>query len=94
MLKVNLSPREILEEHEEMAVQAEKILRQNDMGVWTRAASGLYPHQWSWVSAFKAIGLAHLDVRRAARERWPSWDRCLARPTTSGGTHLKSYPTP
>ena len=45
MLKLNLSPGEILEKHEEMAVQAEKILRQNDMGVWTRAASGLYPHQ-------------------------------------------------
>ena len=94
MLKVKLSPREILEEHEELAVQAEKILRQNDMGDWTRAASGLYPHQWSWVSLFKAIELAHLDVRRAARERWPTWDRLLARPTTSAGTHLKSYPTP
>jgi hypothetical protein len=68
MLKVNLSPREILEEHEELAVQAEKVLRQNDMGDWTRAASGLYPHQWSWDSAFIAIGLAHLDVRRAACE--------------------------
>jgi hypothetical protein len=38
------------------------------MGGWTRAAPGLYPHQWSWDSAFIAIGLAHLDVRRAARE--------------------------
>jgi hypothetical protein len=38
------------------------------MGDWTRAASGLYPHQWSWDSAFIAIGLAHLDVRRAACE--------------------------
>jgi glucosylglycerate hydrolase len=62
------SPREILEEHKELAVQAEKVLRQNDVGDWTRAAPGLYPHQWSWDSAFIAIGLAHLDVGRAARE--------------------------
>ena len=68
MLQVKPSPREILEEPRELAVQAEEVLRQNDMGGWTRAAPGLYPHQWSWDSAFIAIGLAHLDVRRAARE--------------------------
>ncbi|MDP9488515.1 MAG: glycogen debranching protein, partial [Actinomycetota bacterium] len=55
-------------EHKELASQAEKVLLQNDMGGWTRAAPSLYPHQWSWDSAFIAIGLAHLDVRRAARE--------------------------
>ena len=59
---------QILEEHKELASQAEKVLRQNDMGDWTRAAPYLYPHQWSWDSAFIAIGLARLDVRRAARE--------------------------
>jgi glycogen debranching enzyme len=37
-------------------------------GGWTRAASDLYPHQWSWDSGFIAIGLAHLDTGRAARE--------------------------
>ena len=68
VLKVKPSPKEILEERGELAVQAEEVLRQNDMGGWTRAAPGLYPHQWSWDSAFIAIGLAHLDVRRAARE--------------------------
>ncbi|MDQ3317783.1 MAG: hypothetical protein M3522_10690 [Actinomycetota bacterium] len=47
---------------------AEKVLRRNDMGGWTKAAPNLYPHQWSWDSAFIAIGLAHLDTRRAARE--------------------------
>ena len=35
---------------------------------WTRAAPSLYPHQWSWDSAFIAIGLAYLDTRRAAQE--------------------------
>lgn len=53
---------------EELIAQAGKILRQNDMGGWTRAAPSLYPHQWSWDSAFIAIGLAHLDSRRAAQE--------------------------
>jgi glucosylglycerate hydrolase len=68
VLQMKPSPREILEEPTELAVQAERVLRQNDMGGWTRAAPGLYPHQWSWDSAFIAIGLAHLDVGRAARE--------------------------
>src|SRR5918995_1729790 len=36
-------------------------------GGWTRATD-LYPHQWSWDSGFIAIGLAHLDTGRAARE--------------------------
>jgi hypothetical protein len=47
---------------------AAKVLRRNDMGGWTKAAPELYPHQWSWDSAFIAIGLAHLGTRRAARE--------------------------
>ncbi|HET7478473.1 MAG TPA: glycoside hydrolase [Rubrobacteraceae bacterium] len=43
-------------------------MRENDMGGWTRASQDLYPHQWSWDTGFIAIGLAHLDVARAARE--------------------------
>lgn len=58
----------ILDEPEGLSEQAVKILRQNDMGGWTRAAPSLYPHQWSWDSAFIAIGLASLDTRRAAQE--------------------------
>ncbi len=50
----------------ELALRAEKILRQNDAGGWTKPAPNLYPHQWSWDSAFIVIGLAHLDGRRAA----------------------------
>src|SRR5829696_1713269 len=52
----------------ELALRAEEVLRRNDMGEWTRAAPDLYPHQWSWDSGFIAIGLAHLDTARAARE--------------------------
>ncbi len=61
------SPERVFEP-EELASRAEKILRQNDMGGWTKAAPDLYPHQWSWDSAFIAIGLAHLDTRRATQE--------------------------
>ncbi|MDQ6906554.1 MAG: glycogen debranching protein [Chloroflexota bacterium] len=53
---------------EQLAVRAAEVLRENDLGGWTKAAPRLYPHQWSWDSAFIAIGLAHLDTRRAAQE--------------------------
>src|ERR1700730_6307668 len=44
------------------------VLRKNDLGGWTKPAPRLYPHQWSWDSAFIAIGLAHVDPDRALRE--------------------------
>ncbi len=53
---------------EQIAVRAAEVVRGNDLGGWTKAAPRLYPHQWSWDSAFIAIGLAHLDTRRAAQE--------------------------
>jgi len=61
-------PEDALVDAPALAREAAKILRRNDMGGWTKAAPGLYPHQWSWDSAFIAIGLAHLDTRRAAQE--------------------------
>jgi glucosylglycerate hydrolase len=53
---------------EDLAARAAAVLRENDMGGWTRASPTLYPHQWSWDSAFIAIGLAYLDTNRAASE--------------------------
>ncbi|MGH3426672.1 MAG: MGH1-like glycoside hydrolase domain-containing protein, partial [Mycobacteriales bacterium] len=44
---------------------AARILRENDVGTWTKAAPQQYPHQWSWDAAFVAVGWAHLDVKRA-----------------------------
>lgn len=44
------------------------VLRENDLGEWTRPAPSLYPHQWSWDSAFIAIGLSHVNPARALRE--------------------------
>ena len=48
--------------------RAAAVLRANDAGTWTKASPHLYPHQWSWDSAFNAIGWAHLDAGRALTE--------------------------
>jgi glycogen debranching enzyme len=63
-----LVPRGVLVGRGGLAAGAQEVLRRNDMGGWTRAASDLYPHQWSWDTGFIAVGLAHLDTRRAALE--------------------------
>jgi hypothetical protein len=47
---------------------ASAVLKQNDRGLYTIPAEGLYPHQWLWDSCFIAIGLRHLDVERAKIE--------------------------
>ncbi len=52
----------------EVSPLAAGVLRRNSLESWTRPAPGLYPHQWSWDSAFIALGLAHLDNSRATRE--------------------------
>jgi len=52
----------------DLAAGAEAVLRANDLGGWTMAAPRLYPHQWSWDSAFIAVGWARLDPGRALRE--------------------------
>ncbi len=57
-----------IESPERLAVRALMVLRDNDLGAWTKPAPALYPHQWSWDSAFIAVGLAARDWRRAARE--------------------------
>ncbi|WP_211206463.1 MGH1-like glycoside hydrolase domain-containing protein [Demetria terragena] len=49
-------------------VRASIVLRRNWTGAYTVPATGLYPHQWSWDSAFISIGLRHLSPRRAQRE--------------------------
>lgn len=47
---------------------AARILLDNWVGTGTVPSRTLYPHQWSWDSAFIAIGLRHLSARRAQRE--------------------------
>ncbi|TXS40185.1 hypothetical protein EAO75_34845 [Streptomyces sp. uw30] len=49
-------------------VRAARVLEANWTGTSTVPSRGLYPHQWSWDSAFIAIGLRHLSPLRAQTE--------------------------
>jgi hypothetical protein len=55
--------------NEDMLVrQARAVLDFNWTGEYTMPGPRLYPHQWSWDSAFIAIGYSHYDHERATRE--------------------------
>ncbi|MEU6541093.1 hypothetical protein [Streptomyces sp. NPDC047000] len=49
-------------------VRAARVLEDNWTGTSTVPSRELYPHQWSWDSAFIAIGLRHLSPLRAQTE--------------------------
>ncbi|MET9120779.1 hypothetical protein [Streptomyces sp. NPDC004528] len=51
-----------------MHVRAAQVLDGNWTGTSTVPSRGLYPHQWSWDSAFIAIGLRHVSPLRAQTE--------------------------
>jgi len=53
---------------EELVEAARKILQQNWNGKFTIPSPSLYPHQWSWDSAFVAIGNSHYDIERSIKE--------------------------
>jgi hypothetical protein len=53
---------------DDLRAAALAVLHKNDLGNWTKPAPRLYPHQWSWDSAFIAIGLVHVDPDRALKE--------------------------
>ncbi|RBQ19202.1 glycogen debranching protein [Spongiactinospora rosea] len=62
-----------------LADAAAAVLRGNDLGHLTVASPDLYPHQWSWDTAFVAVGISRLSVPRAVAEmtsllaaQWPS----------------------
>jgi hypothetical protein len=52
----------------DLTAAAIDVLDANWTGSYTLPATGLYPHQWSWDSAFIAIGLRHVSPERAQRE--------------------------
>jgi transposase len=55
--------------NEDMLVrQAKAVLDFNWTGEYTMPGPKLYPHQWSWDSAFIAIGYSRYDQERATRE--------------------------
>ncbi|MEU9054492.1 hypothetical protein AB0D37_29410 [Streptomyces sp. NPDC048384] len=49
-------------------VRAARVLEDNWTGASTVPSRSLYPHQWSWDSAFIAIGLRHVSPLRAQTE--------------------------
>ncbi|WP_254878477.1 hypothetical protein [Streptomyces sp. NA04227] len=49
-------------------VTAARVLEGNWTGTSTVPSRSLYPHQWSWDSAFIAVGLRHLSPARAQTE--------------------------
>ena len=51
-----------------LAEKAKAVLESNWMGHATKPAPNLYPHQWSWDSAFIATGYAHYNQGRAEQE--------------------------
>ncbi|HSW79878.1 MAG TPA: trehalase family glycosidase [Candidatus Saccharimonadales bacterium] len=52
----------------ELVEQAKAVLNDNDKGLYTIPAPGLYMHQWLWDSCFIAIGQRHYDIERAKIE--------------------------
>jgi hypothetical protein len=52
----------------DLATAARSVLAANWRGRHTVPSARLYPHQWSWDSAFIAIGLARVDSHRAQLE--------------------------
>jgi hypothetical protein len=55
-------------DRERLLRQAVTVLINNWRGHATVPSRGLYPHQWSWDSAFIALGLQHVFPRRAVTE--------------------------
>ncbi|MYS22766.1 hypothetical protein GA0115240_144814 [Streptomyces sp. DvalAA-14] len=53
---------------DQLRAAAIRVLLDNWTGTGTVPSRSLYPHQWSWDSAFIAIGLRHLSPRRAQQE--------------------------
>src|SRR5262245_51706443 len=51
-----------------LAEGAKRVLDENWLGASTLPSRTLYPHQWSWDSAFMAIGRSWYDEARARQE--------------------------
>ena len=72
----------------ELARAAITILGGNWHGHSTVPSRGLYPHQWSWDSAFIALGLRHWAPHRAATER----SACSGRSGPTGASAHRVQP--
>ena len=62
-------PQTVAQDKKELLLrEAVRVLLQNWHGHSTVPSRTLYPHQWSWDSAFIALGLQHISAARAAIE--------------------------
>ncbi len=59
---------DIVENDTALLQRAKEVLQQNWLGAATKPAPRLYPHQWSWDSAFIAMGYAHYSQEQAMQE--------------------------
>jgi hypothetical protein len=66
-------------EHDRLLREAVRVLLRNWHGHATVPSRSLYPHQWSWDSAFIALGLQHISVTRAATELLSLLRRAMGR---------------
>lgn len=57
-----------LRSSDDLLDRAREVLEANWTGRYTRPSQSLYPHQWSWDSAFIAVGRAWYDSERARQE--------------------------
>jgi len=55
-------------EEEKLLLEAKNILGKNWREKYTIPSPMLYPHQWSWDSAFISVGYSHYDQDRAQKE--------------------------
>jgi hypothetical protein len=58
----------VTRDYQVLVHRAKEVLEGNWMGSATKPAPKLYPHQWSWDSAFVAIGYSHFNQKRAQQE--------------------------
>ncbi len=56
------------QDYSSLVAQAKEVLEGNWLGSSTKPAPRLYPHQWSWDSAFIAIAYSHYNQERAEQE--------------------------
>ena len=57
-----------MDPNKDLIQSAQKVLRMNDMGIFTKPGPRQYPHQWNWDSAVIALGISHFDLPRALEE--------------------------
>ncbi len=57
-----------MDKHKNLEEYCVAVLKQNNVGGWTKPTQNLYPHQWLWDSCFTAIGQRHFSVKQAQRE--------------------------